>query len=338
MDILNSTKKDSGVSPVVAVVSMIAVIVVCFSIIAVGMIAYTEGAAQGVPNVQFQKGADKLHLYLVAGDIIHFEDLKFYDETGEVIFVNNIGIWSPNVPLVTDKEVKIIVGKNRQGNDVIIYRDSGAPVLPTGDMVPDTFPTPNINVPSGPPYNFNNLYTWQELIDAAKNSPDQSGISSSYDPNGYITTAGRVFVDDNETYWVWQRANGHVSYQNGVDNVSVEEYLADLYMNIYSETSDDLDVDDIVANPYNYYDYFESINPNYNLRILQVNLSNKIYKPEEYDGDKWTSTTYPVVGSLYDDGTSLYIFTNMGDSTSQYAVKPPNVNPSGWLLIGTVKS
>ena len=152
---------NSGISSVIAVALLLAMVVLCASIVSLLVLQSVQDAAPETLHAQFQASADTHRLYLTGGDVLPIADLTFYDADGNVIsgsvtFPNgktgtngNSGVWTPGeyVTVTPDSDViGSIVAKSVNGNSVLVYRASESLAsLPIGDMVPDWFTIPTIS-------------------------------------------------------------------------------------------------------------------------------------------------------------------------------------------------
>jgi flagellin-like protein len=150
---IRNTCADSAVSPVIAVILLVAMIVTSIAVIGIIVIDYTQDSVAAKPNLQVRASADNTLIYHAGGSVIELSNLRIYTANGSElktadILINNASgrtTWSTGETIqsnLSGDPISSIVAPDRNGNDVLLYYMS--PMVLTGDMVPDTWvvPTP----------------------------------------------------------------------------------------------------------------------------------------------------------------------------------------------------
>lgn len=207
-------KSNDAVSPVIATVAMIGLVITCLSIVMLTLVGVTIDSAQSPPVAHFQASANSTYVYLTGGDPLLLENLIFYDEEGGIVNVvfydgdNSLtgGFWYPGqYAAATDGNISIIT-VNHNGNDYLIYRATAFSVLPVGSMVPDWWeiPEPGPAPEVIPGYTIDAI-SWQYFKNVLVASYSEPYHSSVFDENG-------DFKSGASTGWGWKWADVNINY------------------------------------------------------------------------------------------------------------------------------
>ncbi|MDV0442696.1 type IV pilin N-terminal domain-containing protein [Methanorbis rubei] len=161
-------KTDEGISPVIAIVVLIGLVIIAGAIIGLTMFASMENASGTLPDVRFQVSADGVSLYHAGGDSLPLKNLIFYDTSARQSMVVQLiksgsdsavpdnqfelNVWETGdkIRIIGGKlDVLSIVGPDSRNHPALLYMGVNAAVLPIGDMVPDEWI--EIIVPVEPP-------------------------------------------------------------------------------------------------------------------------------------------------------------------------------------------
>ncbi|MDV0442473.1 type IV pilin [Methanorbis furvi] len=262
-------RTDNGISPVIAVVVLIGLVVIASAIIGLTMLATMENVSGTPPDVRFQVSADGVCLYHAGGDALPLRNLVFYDtSTKKPIEVKNIelikgggtilkfegdddksfelNVWETGdkIRIISGKLSELsIVGPDSRNHPALLYMGANAMVMPIGDMVPDEWIETVVPVvPTGPempeiPLDIN-PGIFEDLIQIQKNN-DNKGIK--FDEKQLIING--VLVDSydynvtnkDEDIWIIvspEYGEGHT--QNTTITVNVYSLVNDTYELIYS--------------------------------------------------------------------------------------------------------
>ncbi|MDU9376106.1 hypothetical protein McpSp1_06960 [Methanocorpusculaceae archaeon Sp1] len=166
-------RTDNGISPVIAVVVLIGLVVIASAIIGLTMLATMENVSGTPPDVRFQVSADGVSLYHAGGDALPLRNLIFYDTStkkrvnvtlikggGAIATSGNTGdnsfdsVWETGdkIRIISGKLSELsIVGPDSRNHPALLYMGANAMVLPIGDMVPDEWIETVVPVPTVPP-------------------------------------------------------------------------------------------------------------------------------------------------------------------------------------------
>lgn len=141
-----STRNDA-LTPVVASVLLLLMVAGCCTAVGIVMFQQMNAAGADVPDVRIQTSAEsKYHLYHAGGDPVPRNSLILYNANNEDILsktsINGNAdwiVWSSGEYLKSSRALSniLLVWINRNGDEIILYRNGNTGLSPVEDTIPD---------------------------------------------------------------------------------------------------------------------------------------------------------------------------------------------------------